>query len=82
MAKDNQISMPGVFGGLMRYNEGFSSSIKLKPTHIIILIILLAASVIALKIFYPVATSTSVGNIPTNIPAPIGGWVFLLFKKK
>ena len=32
MAKDQQISMPGVFGGLMRYNEEYKSRLMIKPS--------------------------------------------------
>lgn len=65
MAKDNQISMPGVFGGLMRYHEEYDSKLKFKPWHIIAFIIVLALGVIALKIFLPVISS-SPGNIPLS----------------
>jgi len=53
MAKDNQISMPGVFGGLMRYNEEYKSTFMLKPVHIIAFVILLVVFVFALKVFFP-----------------------------
>lgn len=55
MSKDNQVSMPGVFGGLMRYNDEYKSTFMLKPAYVIIFIILLAAFVIGLKYFFPVA---------------------------
>jgi len=68
MAKDNQIQMPGVFGGLMRYNDEYKSSIMFKPWHIIAFIVALAAVVIALKILYPITPLT---EIPLGVP-PIG----------
>ena len=55
MGKDNNISMPGVFGGLMRYNEEFDSKIKISPMHVILFAILLALGVLALEMFFPLA---------------------------
>ncbi|MAG07737.1 hypothetical protein CMI46_02880 [Candidatus Pacearchaeota archaeon] len=51
MAKDNQMSMPGVFGGLMRYNEEYKSKIMFKPAHVIAAIIVFALLAIALNLF-------------------------------
>lgn len=53
MAKDS-VNLPGGFGGLMRYNEEYDSKLKLKPTHVIIYIILVIAFVLALNIFFPI----------------------------
>ncbi len=55
MPKDNSISMPGVFGGLMRYSEEYDSRFKLKPAHVIAFIIILALVVLGLKFFMPIA---------------------------
>lgn len=38
---DNQIQMPGSFGGLMRFDEEYASKFYLKPTHVIAFIILI-----------------------------------------
>jgi preprotein translocase subunit Sec61beta len=48
-----QIAMPAGSGGLMRYNEEYRSSFRLKPSHVIILIVAIIAFVAALKIFWP-----------------------------
>ena len=53
MAQDNRISMPGVFGGLMRYDEEYSSKFMLKPSHVIIFIIVVVIFVLGLKLFGP-----------------------------
>ncbi|HJX50608.1 MAG TPA: preprotein translocase subunit Sec61beta [Candidatus Nanoarchaeia archaeon] len=37
----DSINMPSGFGGLMRYNEEYSSYFNLKPTHIIVFVILI-----------------------------------------
>jgi preprotein translocase subunit Sec61beta len=52
MAKDNQISMPGVFGGLMRYNEEYTSKFMLTPYHVLGFIVLIIAFVIVLNIAF------------------------------
>lgn len=49
MASDNKINLPGGFGGLMRYSEEYTSYINLKPTHVIVMIIL----IIGLRILMP-----------------------------
>ena len=49
MANENKINLPGGFGGLMRFNEEYSSLINLKPTHVIGFIIL----IIGIRIVMP-----------------------------
>jgi preprotein translocase subunit Sec61beta len=48
MASDNKVSLPGSFGGLMRFNEEYSSYINLKPAHVIIFVILIIAIRVAM----------------------------------
>jgi len=55
MAEDNKIHMPGSFGGLMRYDEEYSSRFLLNPSHVIWFIALILIFVIGMKIFWPVA---------------------------
>jgi preprotein translocase subunit Sec61beta len=43
MAKDNKIQLPGGFGGLMHYNEEYSSYLKLKPAHVVGFVVLIIA---------------------------------------
>lgn len=52
MAQD-KINVPAGFGGLVRYGEEYESKLKLKPEHVIVLIILVIAFVLILKIFFP-----------------------------
>jgi len=47
---DNKINLPAGYGGLMRFEEEYESKIMLKPTHVIVFIIL----ILALRIFLPV----------------------------
>jgi preprotein translocase subunit Sec61beta len=54
MANDNKISMPGAFGGLVRYDEEFKSRFMIHPGHVIVFVVLVALFVIGLKIFFPV----------------------------
>jgi len=49
---DNKIQMPGSFGGLMRFQEEYSSKIKLKPTGVIAFVILIIAFRVALEFIY------------------------------
>ncbi len=55
MSKDNKISMPGAFGGLMRYDEEYESRFMITPTQVIGFIIAIIILVLGLKIFFPAA---------------------------
>lgn len=55
MAKDNKIHMPGAFGGLMRYDEEYSSRFMITPTHVIAFIVIIILFVLALKFLFPIA---------------------------
>ena len=48
------VSMPSSSGGLMRYNEEYKSKLMLKPSHVILFLILIVAAVVLLKIFFPI----------------------------
>jgi preprotein translocase subunit Sec61beta len=52
MASDNKISLPGGFGGLMRYSEEYSSYINLKPAHVVLFVILIVAFRIAMPFIF------------------------------
>lgn len=54
MAQNGGISMPGVFGGLMRYDEEYNSRFMISPTQVIGFVIVLIFLVIGLKIFWPI----------------------------
>jgi len=49
---DNKIQMPSGFGGLMRFDEEYSSKINLKPTHVIAFVILIIFFRIFLGVFF------------------------------
>jgi len=51
MAQGN-INMPSGFGGLMRYNEEYASYFNLKPTHVILFVILIIAFRFLIGVFY------------------------------
>ncbi len=51
MAQQNQIQMPGGFGGLMKFSEEYSSKFNLKPTHVIVFIILIIIFRFSLGVF-------------------------------
>ena len=48
----NQINMPSGFGGLTRFNEEYSSYFNLKPTHVILFVVLIVAFRFLLGVFY------------------------------
>ena len=52
---ENKLQMPGVFGGLMRYDEEYKSRIVMSPGQVIGLIVVIIAFVLFLKIFWPVS---------------------------
>lgn len=53
MAREqNQINLPGGFGGLMRYGEEYDSNILLKPTHVVGLVILIIAFRMVLPLIF------------------------------
>ncbi|MBU2523051.1 MAG: preprotein translocase subunit Sec61beta [Nanoarchaeota archaeon] len=45
----DQISMPSGMGGLTRYFDEFQSKIQLKPSHVIIIIVLFIAFEVGIK---------------------------------
>ena len=49
---DQGVNLPGGFGGLMRFNEEYPSIFSLKPTHIILFVILIVMFRIGLAIFF------------------------------
>jgi preprotein translocase subunit Sec61beta len=49
MASDNKVSLPGSFGGLMRFSEEYSSYINLKPAHVIVFVI----AIIVIRVMLP-----------------------------
>ncbi|MBU3913160.1 MAG: preprotein translocase subunit Sec61beta [Nanoarchaeota archaeon] len=53
------VNLPTGSGGLMRYNEEYESKLKLKPTHVIIYIIIVILFTLALNIFWPIRAAAS-----------------------
>ena len=52
--QNNQMQMPGVFGGLMRYDEEYKSKFMLSPVQVMGFVALILVFVIALKVVWPV----------------------------
>jgi len=46
------INIPSGFGGLMRFGEEYSSRFNLKPTHVILFVILIVLFRIALPLIF------------------------------
>jgi len=49
---ENTVSMPGVFGGLMRYDEEYQSKFPINPAGIIVFVVLIVLFRIGLAMFY------------------------------
>jgi len=49
---DNRVNLPSGFGGLMRFNEEYTSFFNLKPVHIIVFIILIVVFRVSLGVIY------------------------------
>lgn len=52
MAKDNQINLPGGFGGLVSYKEEYESKFMLKPIHVVGFIVFIIALRIGLTYLF------------------------------
>lgn len=50
------LSMPSSGGGLMRYNDEYKSRFNIKPSHVILFIIVVIAFTIILKIVAPITS--------------------------
>ncbi|MEK6844347.1 MAG: preprotein translocase subunit Sec61beta [Nanoarchaeota archaeon] len=51
---DNKINMPGGFGGLMRYDDEYSSKFSISPGQVIGFVVIVILFVLVLKLFWPV----------------------------
>ncbi|HED05415.1 MAG TPA: preprotein translocase subunit Sec61beta [Ignavibacteria bacterium] len=51
MAEGN-VNVPSGFGGLMRFDEEYSSIFNLKPTHVIVFVVLIVVFRIFLGVVY------------------------------
>jgi len=54
MSENKQIHMPGVFGGLMRYDEEYKSKFIVSPNHVLAFIIGIIILILGLKVFWPI----------------------------
>jgi preprotein translocase subunit Sec61beta len=54
MASDNKVHMPGVFGGLMRYDEEYNSRFMITPTQVIAFVVVIILFVLTLKFLFPI----------------------------
>ncbi len=52
---ENKISMPGMFGGLMRFDEEYKSRFMLSPAQVLAFIVLIVVFIIVLKVAWPVS---------------------------
>jgi preprotein translocase subunit Sec61beta len=67
MANQQKMQMPGVFGGLMRYDDEYKSKFMMSPAIVIAFIVAIILFVFVLKIFFPINAPVSGG-----VSAPLG----------
>lgn len=52
MAGENTIQTPGVFGGLMRYDEEIGSKLQFSPVQVIGFVVIILLFVLGLRLFF------------------------------
>lgn len=50
------VQMPGVFGGLMRYDEEIGSRFQLSPIHVVSFVVGILLFVLLLKFVFPISS--------------------------
>ena len=55
MAQQQRMQMPGVFGGLMRYDDEYKSKFMMSPAVVVGFVIAIIVFVLILKIFFPIS---------------------------
>jgi len=73
----NKMQMPGVFGGLMRYDDEYNSRFVVTPTQVIGFVIAVIILVLLLKIFFPLSLPATPTGGSTPLPIP-GGFILPL----
>jgi preprotein translocase subunit Sec61beta len=73
MAKNQQIQMPGVFGGLMRYDSESPSRFMVSPKVVVGGVIAIILFVFILKLIFPISQISSTGGL-------VGGLIISLMK--
>jgi preprotein translocase subunit Sec61beta len=48
-----EMAMPGVFGGLMRYNDEYNSKLKISPVGVMVLVVIVIMIAVGLRMFFP-----------------------------
>lgn len=54
MAQQQNLQMPGAFGGIMRYDAEYNSKFAISPKTVIAFLVAVIAFVIVLKVFWPI----------------------------
>jgi len=52
--QQNSIQMPGMFGGIMRYDSEYHSKFVISPKAVVAFLVAIIAFVIVLKVFWPI----------------------------
>jgi preprotein translocase subunit Sec61beta len=77
MAQENKMQMPGVFGGLMRYDDEYKSKFMISPAVIIGFVVAIVLFVLIAKLFFPIA-ALSGGGGGGSVPTGHGGVIWPL----
>ena len=77
MAQQQKMQMPGVFGGLMRYDDEYKSKFMLSPAMVVAFIVVIIVSVLVLRIFFPIP---GLQAFPGAAPTRHGGFVLGLLQ--
>jgi preprotein translocase subunit Sec61beta len=70
---ENKIQMPGMFGGLMRYDSEYKSRFMFNPTVVIAFLVAIIVFILVLKIFWPIDSSLLGSGSGGGIPIGQGG---------
>ena len=49
---ETKVNIPSGFGGLMRFSEDYESFFNLKPSHVVIFVVLIVVFRIVLEVIY------------------------------
>lgn len=52
--QQNQLQMPGAFGGIMRYDSEYNSKFMFSPRAVVAFLVAVITFVIVLRVFWPI----------------------------
>jgi len=73
----NKLQMPGVFGGLMRYDEEYKSRFMITPAQVIGFVIAIIVLVLLLRFLFPLPPAVTGSSTPVPLPEHGGAMAIL-----